>query len=296
MYKPIIYTSEYLRTTTETSEVAGALSLALCDLGIEHRELSHTNDYWVRDFMPVHIIGDLYAKYEYCPDYLKGKKQYLTRQEDVCQGINMHFLSDMGIIFDGGNYVRCGGKVIMTDKILMENAGYPICEMISYLETALCAKIVLLPWDMADPCGHTDGMVADLGDGKLLLNNYGQHRRMKAFYHRLKKILMPYFEIVDLSYNCALEKDSWCYLNFLKVPGGVLLPCLSKDFSCPNDKAAIDLFEHLFIGERIIPIYAKPLIEQGGALHCVTWEYYKQDFFPETLPVNYVERVVSDGR
>lgn len=279
MNKPIIYTSEYLRTTPETSEVAEALSLALKNLGIEHRELKHTNDYWIRDFMPIHVFDGIYARYEYKPDYLydkKSKRKYITKQEIACQGIDINFLSNINLIIDGGNYVRCGDKVIMTDKILMENAGFPLDYLFQHLKMTLCADVVMIPWDMRDPCGHADGIVADMGDGRLLLNNYGQHKGNKAFYKRLKKILDANFEVVELKYDCIIEPDSWCYLNYLRVPGAILLPCLSKDFCSQNDITAIETFSRLFPRSQIIPIYANPLVKQGGALHCVTWEFFKK--------------------
>lgn len=127
---------------------------------------------------------------------------------------------------------------------------------------------------MRDPCGHADGMVAKLDDGRLLLNNYVQDKRNKAFYTRLHKILDAHFEVVDLSYDCNLDPDSWCYLNFLNLPNAILLPVLSQENDAENDQAAIKVFEGLFPHKKIVPIYAKPLIKNGGALHCVTWEYY----------------------
>ena len=39
-------------------------------------------------------------------------------------------------------------------------------------------------------------------------------------------MLDGHYPFVELSYDCKLEEDSWCYLNFLKVPGAVLLPSL----------------------------------------------------------------------
>ena len=48
-HKIVIYTSSHLRTTPETVCIANAISKALGDLGIEHRELNNTNDYWCRD-------------------------------------------------------------------------------------------------------------------------------------------------------------------------------------------------------------------------------------------------------
>ena len=56
MKKPIIYTSEYLRTTKNTAGVAEAIHNALESLQIKHRELKFTKDYWCRDYMPVMIL------------------------------------------------------------------------------------------------------------------------------------------------------------------------------------------------------------------------------------------------
>lgn len=228
--------------------------------------------------MPVHLGNGLYSSYIYNPDYLKDEPEYITNQSDVCKHLDVKLLTDMGIIFDGGNYVRCGDKIVMTDKILMENAGYPVADFLRNLQNALGGEIVLLPWDMDDKCGHADGMVAYIGDGRILLNNYRQMKGADdAFYIRLKKILDAHFEVEELSYDCKPSIDSWCYLNYLEVPGGILLPCLSKDFSRANDKVAIETFKRLFPESEIIPIYARPLVKNGGALHCVTWEHYENN-------------------
>lgn len=64
--------------------------------------------------------------------------------------------------------------------------------------------------------------------GRVLLNNYCQTAKGKKidYYKRLLKMLDGHYPFVELSYDCKLEEDSWCYLNFLKVPGAVLLPLL----------------------------------------------------------------------
>lgn len=277
---PIICTSPSLRSTSYFQQIAEELFYALDRLGIKRMELSNTQDLWCRDYMPVSLFDNgYYATYKYRPDYLWDKKcshKYITEQAAAMQNLNIKTPSDMSIIFDGGNYVRCGGKVIMTDKILMENPQWPIHELMQHLHTSLMADIILLPWDMDEPYGHADGMVAPLPDGRLLLNNYCQTATGQKldFYKRLLKILEPHFDLVELSYDCQLEEDSWCYLNYLRVPGAVLLPCLSKAAKCDNDQAAVELFRKLFPQDEIIPIYCAPLIKRGGALHCVTWEYY----------------------
>ena len=73
-----------------------------------------------------------------------------------------------------------------------------------------------------------------------------------------------------------MDEDSWCYLNYLQVSGGILLPCQSENFDSKTDIAAIETFNNLFPNDQVIPIYAKPLIEDGGAIHCVTWEYVEK--------------------
>ena len=282
--KPIICTSPYLRTTSYYNGVAKDLFAALDRLGIQHMELSNTMDIWCRDYMPVLLFDDgYYATYQYQPDYLWDKKcnhKYITNQTNASKGLEINTSLSMGLVFDGGNYVRHNDKrkstVFMTDKILMENSFCPSHELIVKLHLSLAADIVLLPWDMDEPYGHADGMVAPLPDGRLLLNNYCQTAKGKKidYYKRLLKMLDGHYPFVELSYDCKLEEDSWCYLNFLKVPGAVLLPCLSREAKCDNDQTAIEKFQELFPDDEIIPIYAKSLINRGGGLHCVTWEYF----------------------
>lgn len=281
----IIYTSEHLRTTTKTACVSEAIFAALDRLNVKHLELKNTNDYWCRDYMPVMISDDgTYAKYKYEPDYLVEDERlhdYITNQQDACKELNLFMPANMDIIFDGGNYVRCGDKVIMTDKIFSENPKQSVVKLVQHLEKTLCAEIVFLPWDMADFCGHADGMVADLGDGRILLNgcwNNPKRKQQIAFHRRLRKILDAHFEVEELPL-WKDDNDSWCYLNFLKVPGGILLPCLSENFDSKDDIAAFNHFKGLFPGMEVIPIYAAPLVKGkngGGALHCVTWEYIEK--------------------
>ena len=231
--------------------------------------------------MPVRISDNgTYAKYTYKPDYLdnyKAGQKYITEQKEVCKGLDLFAPDDLDIVFDGGNYVRCGDKVIVTDKIFCENPKKEPLKMLQHLTDVLQAEIILLPWDMEDSCGHSDGMVASLGDGKVLLNGCWKNSDPK-YHKRLLKILEGRFEVVELPAWDG-EKDSWCYLNYLQVSGGILLPCLSANVDCETDLAAKETFEKLFPHLEIIPIYAMPLIDDGGgngggALHCVTWEYY----------------------
>ena len=130
---------------------------------------------------------------------------------------------------------------------------------------------------MKDFCGNADGMVAPIDDERILLNGCWINKA-KAFHKRLRKILDAHFKVEEIP-AWDSERYSWCYLNYLKVPNGILLPCLSENIDCESDIAAINYFEKVFPGMEIVPIFAKPLIKKGGALHCVTWEYIeKRDY------------------
>lgn len=275
-----IFTSTSLREQTTTRVVAEQIFSALDSLGMPHKEIP-TNNIWCRDYMPLLLDRHQprYTRYRYYPDYLRDSKTYcstIVDTETLCVGWHNVVTHWPNLIMDGGNYVLCDNHVIMTDKVLTENAGYCQTTILRSLEQGFWNKhLILLPWDMSEPYGHADGMVAYLGDNKLLLNNYGQLHETgdQAFRKRLLHLLEPHFEVIELDYGGKPHKDSWCYLNYLQVPGAVLLPCLSKHFDSDSDRAAIETFQTIFT-EPIIPIYAAPLVRQGGALHCVTWEYY----------------------
>ena len=131
---------------------------------------------------------------------------------------------------------------------------------------------------MEDECGHADGMVAWLGRNRILMNNYRQLEKGKdkPFTKRVMKILEANFDITELSYDCKIHPDSWCYLNYLETDNGIILPALSETMDCDNDLAALELFMALFPQKEVVQVFAAPLIKKGGAIHCITWTLFKQ--------------------
>lgn len=148
--------------------------------------------------------------------------------------------------------------------------------MLDRLEDAFQAEVFLLPWDVSESYGHSDGMVAWIDDGRILLNNYHQLERgkNKPFTRRIRKILCEQFDVVELEYEGHPSRDSWCYLNFLETDDAIILPALSLNHESEEDEAALSQFQHIFPNKVIKQVYAKPLIRHGGALHCATWNHY----------------------
>lgn len=69
------------------------LKLELWDIiGTYHKGMgtvSHTKDYWVRDFMPIQMDEYVFVKFVYNPDYLQDKKKYITNVDKVIEVIEL---------------------------------------------------------------------------------------------------------------------------------------------------------------------------------------------------------------
>lgn len=275
--KQDIYISEWLEK--DYNVVYNQLFKALAELRITPKILPYSQEVWCRDYMPMYIGEGRYVGFHFRPDYLWDKlsdHKYITRQKLTVEDLSINFSDKMDLVFDGGNYVRCDDKVIMTDKIFSENPNWRPVALLNRLEEAFQAEVILLPWDMEEPYGHSDGMVTYLGDNQVLLNNFRQLEKgkEKPFTKRLIKILEYHFDIVELKYDCYLSPDSWCYLNYLETDDAIILPTLSEKHDCENDRAAFSVFQLIFNNKIIKQVYALPIIKDGGALHCVTWNHY----------------------
>jgi agmatine/peptidylarginine deiminase len=64
------------------------------------------------------------------------------------------------------------------------------------------------------------------------------------------------------------------YANFLIINDAVLLPIYEDE----KDKYVYDLFKNIFPNREIIPINANTLIKQHGSIHCITKEYFSENF------------------
>lgn len=254
-----------------------ALCGALEKSHIEYKVLADTKEVWARDYMPLHVGNGKYVTFNFSPDYLAGKRgKYITNQSVVIKDLGINVAAHLDIILDGGNVVRCGNKTIMTDKIFSENPETRPLKLMETIENVLNTELILIPWDMEEPYGHADGMVAYLGNGKLLMNNYSQLGKESApFCKRLHKILDCHFDVQELSYSGRLRNDAWSYLNYIETPRTIIIPGLSENLDCDNDKAAVKKFSAIFPHKDILQVFAAPLVKHGGALHCVTWELFK---------------------
>ena len=250
---------------------------ALTKYGIPFDYLSETKAIWCRDFMPIQIEKDRFVFYKYTPDYLQDTEHHLrlqTNPQKVFQAEENHLESliqevvNIDLVVDGGNVVKCGDVVILTEKVFEENKDKTPAEVERILREAFQCEILFLPWERTkeDFYGHSDGIVHFAGEGKILLTNYDDFSTY--YYNQYRKILDKKFEVLTLKYKVKRHRErSWCYINFLQVGNLILVPQLGTE----EDEQALEQINNTMPGCKVVGIPSLEAVRRGGALNCISW-------------------------
>jgi len=247
---------------------------ALQKRGIPFFYLSGTKDIWCRDYMPIQIEKDRFVFYKYRPDYLQDKRGLLLQTciEDVLVENANQLQSLRGkdfaidLVIDGGNVVKCGEKIVMTEKVFLENKDKSSWVVSWLLNGAFESQIIFLPWDKKEKFGHSDGIIHYIGEGKVLLTNYEDFSLY--YYRRFRKALEEHFEVIPLTYNVKRKHQrSWAYINFLQIGSLVLVPQLGM----PEDEQALEQINKALPDCEVVGVPAMEAVRRGGALNCISW-------------------------
>ena len=283
-YTNVVYLSPWLRYeygNQNHSDFYHRLTRLLNGIGVEVKELQFTNDYWVRDYMPIQLGENDFLIYRYYPDYLvntkkKKDRESITNVTDVLRDMDTNCRST-NLIIDGGNMVPCGEYIVMTDKVFTEN-GYNKNdeEFTSLLEEELGHPVIIIPWSQYkdDVYGHSDGFIKWCGENRILMSNHGDVVPEDA--DKIKKILEGYgFEVTEMRFNDKVNspcvKLNWAYINFLQVGKNIIMSVFDID----EDTIAQRYIQEAFPDCDIHPIEMAEIAREGGALHCISWNIYK---------------------
>lgn len=252
--------------------VWAALRQVLATAAVETAVLPGTRDVWVRDYLPVALPSGGLQQFRYAPDYLQTKRgqRSITNAAGICAGRGWQ-PQYSNFVLDGGNVVRCGNRVLLTDKVLRANPAVAPRQLVRQLAGELEAEsLVLLPADPHDFTGHADGMLHPLDERTVLVNDY---RREKWWPTLQTTLLNAGLEWEFLPYNpygnASYDNATGCYCNFLCLRSIMLVPV----FGLLEDEPALRQLERLFPRHTVVPVAAQELAPAGGLLHCVTWEY-----------------------
>lgn len=250
---------------------------------------------WARDYMPVQVSDRRFVQFTYSPDYLNAKK-YLGHVPDtgwidrriadevqLSEGSDF-YLSFSDIVLDGGNLVRCGDYVVMTEKIFEENPGKSPARLLDQLEAIFGAEIILLPWDMRETYGHTDGLLRYVGGNTVVYETYGlptkdnkDRRFNSSFLRRLAaKLDVRVLDFSDIDSQHPEEQMvdlRWAYMNWLQVGSLVIMPEFSQT-PLSNSYArefVSDAFKDAGMDAVIESVEATDLVKLGGCFNCASW-------------------------
>ena len=236
------------------------ITKVLQECGIPYAYLSGTKDIWCRDYMPVQIENERFVFYKYTPNYLKDTygQSVQTNPDDVFQSEANRLQQllpgsiSIDLVLDGGNVVKCGDTVVMTEKVFEENQDKSRDEVEKMLRDAFQCDILFLPREKCDIY--------------VLLTNYDDFST--KYYKLFYEILEKRFEIIPLKFNVEKHnKYSWCYINFLQVGNLILVPQLGID----EDHQALEQISKAYPKCEVVGIPSLEAVKRGGALNCVSW-------------------------
>ena len=255
--------------------VYGCLKTILETHGIPLRVIPGTRDVWCRDYMPIQVSDDRFVQFQYAPDYLNGRYRHL--RADGAIGPKLPWLKGCQrskIVLDGGNVVRWGDRAIMTDKIFRENADRSREDTAERLRDELgLVELIVVPLEPGDPIGHSDGMVCWLGERRVLVNDYSnisrsfRRRILECFgQHELELVELPYEPQPGVRDGIPTAAGNW--MNFLRVRDLLIVPV----FGMKGDERALDILGEVHPGYAVETVDCRELAEEGGSIHCVTWQ------------------------
>lgn len=266
----IVGFSSWLKS--EYPKLYNELILVLKKHNIRYRQIPYTKDIWCRDYMPIQISEDCFVCYRYQPDYLlknESCKRYITDSHNLCTRLKLN-VRNTDIIIDGGNVVKIGNKIIMTDKVFKENSTFDSSVLQKELERLFECEIVFLPWDCLEEYGHADGIVKPISEDTVLITNYDDFDI--AYYKKFKKILSRFFKVESLHYDVKKrDARNWVYINFLTIGKLIILPKLNIE----EDQQALSQMRCFYPDYDIEQLDIEELVAAGGGLNCISWCYYQ---------------------
>lgn len=261
-----VYFSEWLKK--DYPDIFKGLARILNKHNVAYDIIPNTKDVWCRDYMPIQLDKERYLCYEYKPDYLMksvSNRKYITDSLNVCRDMRLD-VKETAIIIDGGNVVKAGNKVIMTEKVFVENPSIDEDALKKLLEKQMECEVVFIPWDRNEKYGHSDGIIKPISDNTILMTNYRDFDR--EYTHEVIERLSGKFEIETLSYKVRkTAPESWAYINFMTVGKLIVLPALGKE----EDEQALELIKKYYPDSTIEQLNISNLVKDGGGLNCVSW-------------------------
>ena len=268
-----LYLSDLLQT--QHPEFFKRFEAVLNECGIPFELLPDTKDIWAMDYMPIQTQQNEFIQFRYEPDYLMDSpenKATISNVDSICKSIRIKPIKS-NINLDGGNVTNWADRVILCNKVFVENPDLSEDELFEELMDYFNVKeenLHFVPWDENDFTGHADGMVRFVDANTLLINDYSQETEefRDLFLDAIETtgldlIVLPYEPEDDPTLVSAVG----LYLNYLEMEQAVIVPV----FNLPSDQKAVEILSEVFNGKKVIPLECSELAKNGGILNSISW-------------------------
>ncbi len=244
------------------------------------------NDTWARDFGAISVKMNNKIKLLDFKFNGWGLKFPANYDNLISRKIfNIH--KSYNFVLEGGS-IDTNGKILLTTSrcLLEENRNYPLTkeEIEEFLKKELFInKIIWLNYGFLegdDTDSHIDTLARFVNENTIVYCKCEDkkdihYEELKKMEEELKK---TDFNLIPLPLPNPKYWDNHrlpaTYANFLIINNAVLLPI----YEDKKDKYVYDLFCEIFPEREIVPINANTLIKQHGSIHCITKEYFNEDF------------------
>ncbi len=239
-----------------------------------------TNDVWCRDHGPIFVKTEAGLRMtDWAFNAWGGKFEPWELDNAVPERMSKEIKlprDEYNVILEGGAVESNGtGVLLTTEPVLLNPNRNPAMSKADYekqLATALgILEVVWLPNELPndDTDGHIDNLARFFTEDSVLSVVSQRIPALKENFAILKERFENVVELPlpDPVLSPSGEELPASYANFVVINGAVLTPVFGQRIS---DDWTLGALRECFPGREIIPIDCRLLLEEGGALHCIS--------------------------
>lgn len=286
------------RKPSQASEIKRFLTLESASEGGSgnvHVVAVPTNDTWARDFGPLAVSNG--AQYRLVDPHFNawGNKFESARDDQV----NRHLhsggffgslpLDPMDTVVEGGALETDGNGTLLATRHCLLNPNRNGDVSTAWMEARLREHLGIerFLWlehgalEGDDTDGHIDTLARFCDEEHIVYQgcddpsdrHYSELQAMATELAGLERADGTAYRLTELPWPDPVHAADGrrlpaTYANFLITNGAVLVPI----YGVPQDDAACRILDDCFPERAVAPVQCRPLLEQGGSLHCLTMQ------------------------
>ena len=286
------------RNDAQAAEIKRFLSLesvSQSGTGTVHIVAVPTNDTWARDFGPLTLTNGTHTRLVDARFNAWGEKFDSALDDQINQHLHNGGLfgelplEPMNIVVEGGALETDGRGTLLATRHCLLNPNRNGDVDTPWMEARLRRHLGIdrFLWldhgalEGDDTDGHVDTLARFCSEAHIVYqgcdqppdSHYTELQAMARELSGLQRHDGQGYRLTELPWPDPVHAPDGrrlpaTYANFLITNNAVLVPI----YGVPQDEAACEALGACFPGRRITPVQCRPLLEQGGSLHCLTMQ------------------------